>query len=127
VLNKRYGLRLVTNSGESSLIIWDDLKFLGQVAEVIYNVFNSEMVRDMNIHLDQRKITNVDQSDRSLHIGSMGDMVGSTVSTGNVQGGIFSGEPAAKPQPVKIAVTPDEPVAVEAAPKVAEEQVNVQR
>jgi hypothetical protein len=74
----KHGLRLVTNSGESTLIISPDLEFLKRVSLVLYNIMNDKMSGDVNLNFDQKTIVEV------------GEMQGSAIVIGNVQGDVVS-------------------------------------
>ncbi|MDW8300292.1 MAG: hypothetical protein RML95_13245, partial [Anaerolineae bacterium] len=74
----RHGLRFVTNSGESALIVSQDVEFLKQVALVIHNIMNEEMVKDINFNFDQRTIVEV------------GDMQSSAVVVGEIHGDLVN-------------------------------------
>ncbi|MCS6872493.1 MAG: DUF6232 family protein [Anaerolineae bacterium] len=76
--NPRHGLRFVTNSGESALIVSQDVEFLKQVALVIHNIMNEEMVKDINFNFDQRTIVEV------------GDMQSSAVVVGEIHGDLVN-------------------------------------
>jgi hypothetical protein len=77
--NKKYGLHLVTNSGFSTLIVSPDEDFLKIIVLTLYNLINHpDAVQNLNIHLDQRKIIEVES------------MQNAQLFTGNIQGDVVN-------------------------------------
>lgn len=76
--NPHHGLRFITNSGASALIISEQLSFLKQVALVLHNIMNDEMVKNINFNFDQRSIVEV------------GDVQSSAIVVGEVRGDLVS-------------------------------------
>jgi hypothetical protein len=79
----RYGLKISLNSGETPIIVYSDRDFLQKIMLVLYNIMNSNEVGAFTFNLDQRQIS----EDKSINIGNMH---GSTLVAGNVNGDIVS-------------------------------------
>lgn len=73
----KHGLRLVTNSGEETLLVSSDMKFLENVAGVLYNIMNNEsQTANYTVNFDQRTINEI------------GNMTGSAAIFGSNQGNV---------------------------------------
>lgn len=80
-LTERYGLRLVTNSGVSTIIVSNDLQFLQRVALTLYNIINSEEVKtEINFSFDQRKIDQSQTVDSAENVVMIGNVSGDVVN-----------------------------------------------
>lgn len=77
-ITERYGLRLVTNSGISSVIVSGDRTFLQKVALTLYNIVNGDAIKAVTFNFDQRQIVDVETLANSSFV--MGNVSGDLVN-----------------------------------------------
>ncbi|MEM9542859.1 MAG: DUF6232 family protein [Cyanobacteria bacterium P01_E01_bin.42] len=82
-LTERYGVGLELSSGTTTVIISKDWGFLKKIVLVINEIMNSEELKALTIHMDQRTIN----EDQSININKM---IGSNLNTGTVHGDIVN-------------------------------------
>lgn len=82
-IKNNYGIDLGLNSGEKTILLWDNYDFIVQVLLTINNIMNTEELNAINVNFDQRQIY-------EEQLVSIEEMTASSVISGNVQGDVVS-------------------------------------